>query len=68
MRLSSGEFEVKRPNPDNALLSRCWARVIARSNRFAATGILPKFNEKLVAAGIHLPVELFDEVVMVEPA
>ncbi|HUB77877.1 MAG TPA: CpaF family protein [Bryobacteraceae bacterium] len=34
--------------------------------RFAATGILPKFNEKLVAAGIHLPVELFDEVVMVE--
>jgi pilus assembly protein CpaF len=36
--------------------------------RFAATGILPKFNEKLVAAGIQLPVELFDEVVMVEPA
>ncbi|HEX3744104.1 MAG TPA: CpaF family protein [Bryobacteraceae bacterium] len=35
--------------------------------RFAATGILPKFNEKLVAAGIQLPVELFDEVVMVEP-
>jgi pilus assembly protein CpaF len=36
--------------------------------RFAATGILPKFNEKLIAAGIHLPVDLFDEVVMVEPA
>jgi len=36
--------------------------------RFAATGILPKFNEKLVAAGIHLPVDLFDEVVMVEPS
>ena len=36
--------------------------------RFAATGILPKFNEKLVAAGIQLPVELFDEVVMVEPS
>jgi len=35
--------------------------------RFAATGILPKFNEKLIAAGIQLPVELFDEVVMVEP-
>ena len=35
--------------------------------RFAATGILPKFNEKLVAAGIRLPVDLFDEVVMVEP-
>ena len=33
--------------------------------RFAATGILPKFNEKLVAAGIRLPVELFDEMVAV---
>ena len=33
--------------------------------RFAATGILPKFNEKLVAAGIRLPVDLFDEVVEV---
>jgi pilus assembly protein CpaF len=33
--------------------------------RFAASGILPKFNEKLVAAGIQLPVELFDEVVEV---
>ena len=31
--------------------------------RFAATGILPKFNEKLVAAGIRLPTDLFDEVV-----
>ena len=31
--------------------------------RFAATGILPKFNEKLVAAGIRLPVEMFDEMV-----
>ncbi len=30
--------------------------------RFSATGILPKFNEKLIAAGIRLPVELFDEV------
>jgi pilus assembly protein CpaF len=36
--------------------------------RFAATGILPKFNEKLIAAGIHLPVDLFDEMVMVEPS
>ena len=36
--------------------------------RFAATGILPKFNEKLVAAGIRLPVDLFDEIVMVEPS
>ncbi|SPF53568.1 Type II secretion system protein E [Candidatus Sulfopaludibacter sp. SbA4] len=33
--------------------------------RFAATGILPKFNEKLIAAGIHLPVELFDEIVYI---
>jgi pilus assembly protein CpaF len=33
--------------------------------RFAATGILPKFNEKLVAAGIRLPVDLFDENVTV---
>ena len=30
--------------------------------RFCATGILPKFNEKLVAAGIRLPLDLFDEV------
>ena len=33
--------------------------------RFAATGILPKFNDKLVAAGIRLPIELFDESVEV---
>ena len=33
--------------------------------RFAATGIMPKFNDKLLAAGIRLPVELFDEVVTV---
>jgi pilus assembly protein CpaF len=31
--------------------------------RLAATGILPKFHEKLVAAGIRLPLELFDESV-----
>ncbi|HEV2447523.1 MAG TPA: CpaF family protein [Candidatus Sulfopaludibacter sp.] len=31
--------------------------------RFCATGILPKFNEKLLAAGIRLPLDLFDEVV-----
>jgi pilus assembly protein CpaF len=31
--------------------------------RFCATGILPKFNEKLLAAGIRLPVEIFDEMV-----
>jgi len=33
--------------------------------RFAASGILPKFNEKLLSAGIQLPSELFDEVVSV---
>jgi pilus assembly protein CpaF len=30
--------------------------------RFCATGILPKFNEKLLAAGIRLP-DIFDESV-----
>src|SRR5258708_36769845 len=29
--------------------------------RFCATGIRPKFSEKLMAAGIHLPPELFDQ-------
>jgi pilus assembly protein CpaF len=38
------------------------------TGRFMATGILPKFNEKLIAAGIVLPVDLFDEMVAVEPA
>ncbi len=33
--------------------------------RFAATGIRPKFYEKLLAAGIRLPADLFDEVVEV---
>jgi pilus assembly protein CpaF len=33
--------------------------------RFAATGILPKCNEKLLAAGIRLPSEMFDENVPV---
>ena len=31
--------------------------------RFTATGILPKFHEKLVAAGIRLPAHIFDESV-----
>ena len=31
--------------------------------RMGATGILPKFNEKLLAAGIRLPIDLFDESV-----
>src|SRR5947199_4150218 len=33
--------------------------------RYLATGILPKCNEKLLAAGIRLPSEMFDEVVEV---
>jgi pilus assembly protein CpaF len=33
--------------------------------RFAATGILPKFNERLTAAGIHLPNAMFDEIVSI---
>jgi pilus assembly protein CpaF len=36
--------------------------------RFAATGILPKFNDKLLAAGIRLPCELFDEAVEIGAA
>jgi pilus assembly protein CpaF len=36
--------------------------------RFAATGILPKFNDKLLAAGIRLPSELFDEAVEIGAA
>jgi pilus assembly protein CpaF len=36
--------------------------------RFVATGIMPKFNEKLLAAGIQLPSEMFDEIVALEPA
>jgi len=35
--------------------------------RFAASGILPRFNEKLIAAGIRLPSDMFDEIVTVEP-
>ena len=34
--------------------------------RFAATGIRPKFYEKMLAAGIHLPAELFESVVEVD--
>jgi pilus assembly protein CpaF len=34
--------------------------------RFAATGIRPKFYEKLLAAGIRLRPDLFDEVVEVQ--
>jgi len=31
--------------------------------RFAATGIRPRFYEKLLAAGIRLPGEIFEEIV-----
>jgi pilus assembly protein CpaF len=49
-------FEKRGVSPEGKVLGR-----------FAATGILPKFNDKLVAAGIRLPVEMFDEVVMLGP-
>jgi pilus assembly protein CpaF len=45
-------FEKRGVGPDGKVIGR-----------FAATGILPKFNEKLLAAGIRLPSDLFDEVV-----
>jgi pilus assembly protein CpaF len=48
-------FEKRGLSPEGKVLGR-----------FAATGILPKFNEKLVAAGIRLPVDLFDETMEVE--
>jgi hypothetical protein len=35
--------------------------------RFVASGILPRFNEKLIAAGIRLPSDMFDEIIAVEP-
>ena len=34
--------------------------------RFAATGIRPKFHEKMLAAGINLPGDLFDSVVDID--
>jgi len=45
-------FEKRGISPDG--------RVIGR---FCATGILPKFNEKLLGAGIRVPSEIFDEMV-----
>src|SRR5579864_144664 len=47
-------FEKRGLSPDG--------RVVGR---FAATGIRPKFYEKLLAAGIRLRADLFDEVVEV---
>src|SRR5450432_2434246 len=49
-------FEKSGVGPDGTVMGR-----------FAATGILPKFYEKLLVAGIQLPVDLFDEVVTVGP-
>ncbi len=47
-------FEKRGLNPDGHVVGR-----------FAATGIRPKFYEKLLAAGIRLRPDLFDEVVEV---
>jgi len=47
-------FEKRGLTPDNQVIGR-----------FAATGIRPKFYEKLLAAGIRLRPDLFDEVVEV---
>jgi pilus assembly protein CpaF len=47
-------FEKRGLSPDGKVLGR-----------FAATGILPKFNDKLVASGFRLAGDMFDEVVMV---
>jgi pilus assembly protein CpaF len=45
-------FEKRGISPEGKVLGR-----------FSATGILPKFNEKLVSAGIRLPGDIFDETV-----
>ena len=47
-------FEKRGLSPDGRVLGR-----------FCSTGILPKFNEKLMAAGIRLPSEIFDEILEV---
>jgi pilus assembly protein CpaF len=47
-------FEKRGIDPDGKVIGR-----------FAATGIRPKFYEKLVAAGIRLRAEIFEEVVEV---
>src|SRR5712692_2866463 len=47
-------FEKRGLNPEGQVVGR-----------FAATGIRPKFYEKLLAAGIRLRADLFDEVVEV---
>ena len=47
-------FEKRGVSPDGKVLGR-----------FAATGIRPKFYEKLLSAGIRLRPDLFDEVMEV---
>ena len=47
-------FEKRGLSPDGRVLGR-----------FAATGIRPKFYEKLLSAGIRLRPDLFDEVLEV---
>ena len=47
-------FEKRGLNPDGQVVGR-----------FAATGIRPKFYEKLLSGGIRLRPEIFDEVVEV---
>jgi pilus assembly protein CpaF len=47
-------FEKRGLDPDGKVLGR-----------FAATGIRPKFYEKLLSAGIRLRTDLFEEVVEV---
>src|SRR5215472_15851489 len=47
-------FEKRGLGPDGKVIGR-----------FAATGILPKCHEKLLAAGIRVPMEMFDEVLEV---
>jgi pilus assembly protein CpaF len=47
-------FEKRGLNPDGKVVGR-----------FAATGIRPKFYEKLLSSGIRLRTDLFEEVVEV---
>ena len=44
-------FEKRGVSPEGKVLGR-----------FAATGIRPKFYEKLLAGGIRLPPDIFDQV------
>jgi len=48
-------FEKRGVSPDGKVLGR-----------FSASGILPKVNDRLLAAGMRLPSDVFDEVVEVD--